>query len=70
MVLDFIWAAGEVLCIVGLLCGAYVSITYVDHDRLSIPGGAPADTGALYDSITTHQWSVTSRGLANRVQMR
>ena len=67
MVLDFAWAAGEVISIVGLLCGAYVSITYVDHDRLSLPECAPADTGAGYDPITMHHWSVTSRSLENRV---
>jgi hypothetical protein len=68
MVLDFIWASGQILSIIGLLYGAYASITYPHHKRSSPPASTPADTGARYDPITTHAWNVTSRTLEHWVK--
>ena len=61
MVLDLIMAAGEVLSIVGLLYGAYVSITYGDREHHLPPKCTTADTGDRYDPVTTHAWNVTAR---------
>ena len=50
---EFLIAAMQVLCIVGLLCGAYLSITYA-------PETDAVKTPARYDPVTTHAWSVPS----------
>jgi hypothetical protein len=31
--MDFLFGLGQVICISGLLYGAYLSITYVDHEE-------------------------------------
>jgi len=47
---EFLIAAVQGLCIFGLLCGAYLSITYA-------PEAESVRTAARYDPVTTHAWS-------------
>ncbi len=46
---DFLFAAGQALCIVGLLYGAYVSITFRPDEDV-------ARKKTTHDPLTTHMW--------------
>lgn len=61
---DFIFALGQVLCIVGLLYGAYLSITYRQEDPME---KAPA-AQMRFDPVTTHAWSAPAESLEDRLR--
>jgi len=52
--MDFLFGLGQVLCIIGLLCGAYFSITYVDREEPSLTADAEVQPAAHYDPLTSH----------------
>jgi hypothetical protein len=63
--MDFLYGLGQVVCIIGLLYGAYLSITYVEHadPRRAASGRTPAEPkpkpGIEYDPLTSHVWTST-----------
>ena len=46
--IDFLFALGQVICILGLLYGAYLAITCVDNERQF------SATRVRFDPMTTH----------------
>ena len=48
---DFLVATIQASCILGLLYGAYLSITYST-------GAAPSKAPVRFDPVTSHAWSV------------
>ena len=74
--MDLLFGLGQVICIVGLLYGAYLSITYVDRedapgvDRAEPPPEtkprAMPRTG--YDALTSHVWTAARPSLHDRLR--
>jgi hypothetical protein len=59
--IDFLFALGQVVCIVGLLYGAYLAITFVDDEwRFSA-------TSVRFDPKTTHAWESPRRSPGERL---
>lgn len=61
---DFLFALGQVLCILGLLYGAYLSITYRQED----PDENASTAHIRFDPVTTHVWYVPAETLENRLR--
>ena len=63
--MNFLYGLGQVVCILGLLYGAYLSITYVEHTdrRRAASGRTPAEPKPKprteYDPLTNHVWNST-----------
>lgn len=53
---EFLIAAVQGLCIFGLLCGAYFSITYGGETEA-------APSAEDFDPVTTHSWHVGDSGI-------
>ena len=58
---DFLFTAGQVLCVCGLLYGAYLSITYG-------PGEGTFSTRINFDPPTRHAWDSRSDTLEQRMR--
>lgn len=62
--MDFLFGLGQVLCIIGLLYGAWLSIKWGVHDDLKLESrSAPATENRMsaepltgYDALTGHSW--------------
>ena len=75
--MDFLFGLGQVICIVGLLYGAYLSITYVNRDdasnvnrdalRMESKPRAKPRTG--YDALTSHVWTAAHPSLHERLRV-
>ena len=61
---DFLFALGQGLCILGLLCGAYLSITY----RQDEPWKKRPVSRIDFDPVTTHAWSAPAETLEDRLR--
>ena len=63
--MDFLYGLGQVVCIIGLLYGAYLSIRYSGHadSRRAASGKTPVvpkrKSGIEYDPLTSHVWTST-----------
>ena len=60
---DFLFARGQGLFILGLLYGAYLSITYRQED----PEENASTAHIRFDPVTTHVWNVPAETLENRL---
>ncbi len=60
--MNFLYGLGQVVCIIGLLYGAYLSITYVENAdrRRAASGRKPPEPQRKrqieYDPLTNHVW--------------
>ena len=61
---DVLFALGQVLCIFGLLYGAYLSITYRQPD----PKRKRSPEEISFDPVTTHTWSLPAETLEDRLR--
>ena len=61
---DFLFALGQVLCILGLLYGAYLSITYRQDDAAA--KAPPASS--RFDPVTTHFWELPAESFEERLR--
>ena len=63
--MDFLYGFGQVVCIVGLLYGAYLSIFHAEHadPRRTASGRTPAQPNIKprieYAPLTNHAWTPT-----------
>jgi hypothetical protein len=60
--IDFLFLAGQVFCIAGLLYGAYRSITYCPDDEVD---GRPA---IGHEPLTTKVWRIQRESIAHRMR--
>jgi hypothetical protein len=64
-IMDFLYGFGQVVCIIALLYGAYLSIVHAEHadPRRSARGRTPVQPTIKprieYDPLTTHVWPST-----------
>jgi hypothetical protein len=62
--MDFMMGLGQVICIIGLLYGAWLSITYGARDEVEQASRAaphvdlrkPGEPGTAFDALTGHAW--------------
>ena len=55
--MDFLFGLGQVICVVGLLYGAYLAITYVDREDQLSANKPQVQPHANYDPLTGHVWT-------------
>ena len=75
--MDYLFGLGQVICIVGLLYGAYLSITYADRDGPRYVSGAEPPLEAQpqirphtgYDALTSHVWTAAHPSLHDRLRV-
>ena len=58
---DFLFALGQVLCVLGLLYGAYLCITFAPEEK-------PSKAAVHFDPITTHAWEVPAESVETRLR--
>lgn len=61
---DFLFALAQAFCILGLLYGAYLSITYRQED----PQQKRSSGEIRFDPVTTHTWSLPAETLEDRLR--
>ena len=74
--MDYLFGLGQVICIVGLLYGAYLSITYAGREEPHyVNGEAPpleakprVEPHTGYDALTSHTWTVARPSLRDRLR--
>jgi hypothetical protein len=68
--MDFLYGLGQVICIIGLLYGAYLSITYAGpagpSDGEAAATTPRAQSNTAYDALTSHVWTATRAPLQSR----